>query len=70
MGWFEKINSYYNSVPRLWEIEWVRDAVKMGKITESEFLEITGIYYIESSKINYRDRKKNIIPSKENGNLV
>lgn len=45
IDWFEKINSYYNSTPRLWDIEWVGDAVKMNKITPEEFLQITGEEY-------------------------
>ena len=45
IDWFEKIDSYYNSTPRLWDIEWVRDAVKMNKITPEEFLQITGKEY-------------------------
>lgn len=47
-NWFEKINNYYNSIPRLWEIEWVKNAVKMGKITPEEFLEITGEEYMDN----------------------
>lgn len=45
MDWFERINTYYNSTPRLWDIEWVKNAVKMGKITAEEFETITGEVY-------------------------
>lgn len=45
IDWFEKIDSYYNSTPRLWDIEWVRNAVKMNKITLEEFELITGEKY-------------------------
>jgi hypothetical protein len=47
MDWFERINTYYNSTPRLWDIEWVRDAVKMNKITPEQFEIITGTIYTE-----------------------
>lgn len=44
MGWFDKIKSYYES--GLWNIEWVKNAVVMGKITTIEFEAITGQIYI------------------------
>ena len=43
MDWFDKIKSYYDS--RFWSIEWVKNAVKMGKITTGEFELITGEVY-------------------------
>lgn len=43
MDWFEKIKAYYDS--GFWSIEWVRNAVKMNKITPEEFLQITGEEY-------------------------
>ena len=43
MDWFEKIKSYYDS--GFWNIEWVRNAAKMNKITPEEFLQITGEEY-------------------------
>lgn len=41
--WFDKIKSYYNS--GMWSAEMVSNAVAKGKITESEYREITGESY-------------------------
>lgn len=41
---FDKIRDYYTR--RLWTKEMVKDAVKMGKITEEEYKSITDEGYI------------------------
>ncbi len=43
MNWFEKIKLYYEM--GLWDINRVKGAVKMGKITAEQFKEITGQDY-------------------------
>ena len=44
MDWFDKIKTYYNM--DLWNIDRVKNAVVMGKITEAQFTEITGQEYV------------------------
>mgnify|MGYP001282453704 CR=1 FL=1 len=39
MDWFERIKMYYEM--GFWDINRVKDAVKMGKITAEQFKEIT-----------------------------
>lgn len=43
---FEKIKGYYDKC--YWTKEMVGNAVKMNKITEAEYKEITGLDYIVS----------------------
>lgn len=43
MDWHEKIKNYYDT--GLWGIDWVKNAVAKGKITEAQFTEITGQVY-------------------------
>ena len=43
MAWFSKVKDYYDT--GLWSLEMVRNAVVKGKITETEFKEITGVDY-------------------------
>ena len=40
---YDKVRGYYNK--KLWDVTRVRNAVKMGWITEAEFQEITGKKY-------------------------
>lgn len=49
MNWYKMIYGWYNSVPKRWTIDMVRDAVIVGKITEQEFLQITGESYTVES---------------------
>lgn len=44
MDWFKRVKNYYDM--GLWDIERVRNAVAMGKITEAQFEEITGQPYV------------------------
>lgn len=41
--WFDKIKRYYKS--GAWNKTMVRNAVKKGKITQEEYMEITGEAY-------------------------
>lgn len=43
MNRFEKVKNYYDK--GLWDISRVRNAVFKSWITETEFFEITGVYY-------------------------
>lgn len=43
MTWFEKIKKFYDE--GVWTVNMVRNAVNKGKITKSEFKEITGQDY-------------------------
>ncbi|MFI3173725.1 MAG: XkdX family protein [Bacillota bacterium] len=43
MSQYEKVKTWY--ITKLWNEERVRNAVKMGWITEGEFTEITGESY-------------------------
>lgn len=42
---FESVKRYYNL--KVWDDRRVKNAVKMGWITESEYQEITGKSYVE-----------------------
>lgn len=42
MDWFKTINSFY---PKYWNKGQVWDAVSMGKISETQYTEITGDTY-------------------------
>lgn len=48
-NWFEKINYFYNTKmytgERLWEIDRVKDAVRLNKVTKKQYKEITGEDY-------------------------
>lgn len=44
MDWFGVVQEYYNA--GLWDLNRVQDAVKMGKITEGQYAEITGQDYV------------------------
>lgn len=46
MNWLERIKFYYEM--GLWDINRVKDAVKMGKITAEQFKEITEQAYAET----------------------
>ena len=41
--WFERIKRFYDQ--GLWTKEMVADGVRVGRITEEEYKEITGEYY-------------------------
>jgi len=43
MTWFNRIKGFYEK--GLWPIEWVADAVVVGKITAEQYKEITGEPY-------------------------
>lgn len=45
IDWFATIKRFYDA--GLWPIEWVKDAVRIGTITEAEYEEITGEVYAE-----------------------
>ena len=43
MTWFDRIKKFYDT--NLWPIEWVKDAVTVGKITPEQYTEITNEPY-------------------------
>lgn len=44
MSWFDKVKMYYDE--GLWDVERVKDAVVMGKITKAQFAKITTQNYV------------------------
>lgn len=50
INWFKEVNYFYNTKingERLWDINRVKDAVRLNKIKIEEFKKITGEDYID-----------------------